>query len=61
MGIGAIIGDNLIIGLISMIGFIAVAGVAGYIGYYYNFGKTAKQWNALLKEFYPDICSKYKL
>ena len=59
MGIGSIIDDNL--GLIGMIGFIVVAGIAGYIGYYINVGKTAKQWNALLKEFYPDIFSKYKL
>ena len=61
LGIGAIIGGNLVIGLISMFGLFAAAGVAGYIGYYINVGKTAKQWNALLKEFYPDICSKYKL
>lgn len=61
MGIGALIGDNLVLGLISMFGFIATAAVAGYIGYYINVGKTAKQWNALIKEFYPDICSKYKL
>ena len=61
MGIGSIIDDNLVIGLIGMIGFIVVAGIAGYIGYYINVGKTAKQWNALLKEFYPDIFSKYKL
>ena len=60
-GIGAIIGDNLVFGLISIFVLIAAAGVAGYIGYYINVGKTAKQWNALLKEFYPDICSKYKL
>ena len=61
LGIGAIIGDNLVIGLISMLGLFVAAGVAGYIGYYNNVGKTAKQWNALLNEFYPDICSKYKL
>lgn len=61
LGIGAIIGDNLVLGLISILGLFAAAGVAGYISYYINVGKTAKQWNALLKEFYPDICSKYKL
>ena len=60
-GIGAIIGDNLVFGLISIFVLIAAAGAAGYIGYYINVGKTAKQWNKLLKEFYPDICGKYKL
>ena len=60
-GIGAIIGDNLVFGLISIFVLIAAAGAAGYIGYYINVGKTAKQWNQLLKEFYPDICGKYKL
>ena len=61
MGISAIIDDNLVLGLISIIGLFAAAGIAGYIGYFINVGKTAKQWNTLLKEFYPDICKKYKL
>lgn len=61
LGIGSIITDNLVFGLICFFGLVVAAGVAGYIGYYNNVGKTAKQWNALLKEFYPDICSKYKL
>lgn len=59
--IGGIIGDNVVIGIVSFVALIIVAGVAGYIGYYNNVGKTAKQWNNLLKEFYPDICGKYKL
>ena len=63
LGIGSIIADNdnLVLSLICFLGFVVAAGVAGYIGYYINVGKTAKQWNALLKEFYPDLCSKYKL
>ena len=59
--IGSIIADNIVIGIVCFVGFAVVAGVAGYIGYYNNVGKTAKQWNNLLKEFYPDICGKYKL
>ena len=59
--IGGIIDDNVVIGIVSFVALIIVAGVAGYIGYYNNVGKTAKQWNNLLKEFYPDICGKYKL
>ena len=61
LGIGSIIADSLVFGLICFLGLVVAAGIAGYIGYYINVGKTAKQWNALLKEFYPDICSKYKL
>ena len=54
-------GDNIILGLVTMLLFLAAAAVAGFIGYHVNVGKTAKQWNALLKENYPDICGKYKL
>ena len=62
LGVGTMIaGDNVVMGVITLVGFIAAAGIAGYIGYYVNVGKTAKQWNALLKQFYPDICEKYKL
>ena len=62
MGAGIMIGgDNIILGLVTMLLFLAAAAVAGFIGYHVNVGKTAKQWNALLKEKYPDICGKYKL
>ena len=62
MGAGIMIGgDNIILGLVTMLLFLAAAAVAGFIGYHVNIGKTAKQWNALLKENYPDICGKYKL
>ena len=61
LGIGSMITDNLVFGLICFLSLVVAASAAGYIGYYNNVGKTAKQWNALLKEFYPDICSKYKL
>ncbi len=62
LGIGTMIAaDSVVIGVVTIAGFIVAAGVAGYIGYYVNVGKTAKQWNALLKQFYPDICAKYKL
>ena len=62
MGAGIMIGgDNIILGLVTMLLFLAAAAVAGFIGYHVNVGKTAKQWNALLKENYPDICGKYKL
>ena len=37
------------IGILEIIGMV----IANFI--------LCKQWNALLKEFYPDICSKYKL
>ncbi len=59
--IGAIIADNIVIGIVSFVVCAVIAGVAGCIGYHINVGKTAKQWNDLLKEFYPDICDKYKL
>ncbi len=59
--IGSIIADNIVIGIVCFAALIAGAGIAGYIGYYNNVGKTAKQWNTLLKEFYPDISEKYKL
>ncbi len=59
--IGSIIADKLVVGIISFVFLIIAAGVAGYIGYYNNVGKTAKQWNNLLKQFYPDISDKYKL
>ena len=62
LGIGTrIAADSVVIGLVTIAGFIVAAGVAGYIGYYVNVGKTAKQWNSLLQQFYPDICTKYKL
>ena len=62
LGIGTLIsGDNIVLGIIEILSLFILAGIAGYIGYYINVGKTAKQWNALLKEFYPDICGKYKL
>ena len=59
--IGSIIADNIVIGIICFVCFAVAAGVADYIGYNINVGKTAKQWNNLLKEFYPDISDKYKL
>ena len=40
--------------------FAALVGVGGYFGWYFFEGKVAKQWNALLKEHYPDVCDKYK-
>ena len=59
--IGSVIGDHLAIGIVCFVLFAVGAGVAGYIGYYTMVGKTAKQWNKLLKENYPGICEKYKL
>ena len=61
MLIGSIIADKLVLGIVSFVIFAVGAGVAGYLGYYTRVGKTAKQWNKLLKENYPDICDKYKL
>lgn len=59
--IGSVIGDHLAIEIVCFVLFAVGAGVAGYIGYYTMVGKTAKQWNKLLKENYPGICDKYKL
>ncbi len=59
--IGAIIADKLAVGIACFAVLVIAAAVAGYIGYYNNVGKTAKQWNNLLKQFYPDISDKYKL
>ena len=59
--IGSIIADNIVIGIVSFAVLFVGAAAAGYIGYYTMVGKTAKQWNKLLKEFYPDISEKYKL
>ncbi|MBR5975010.1 MAG: hypothetical protein IK020_07490 [Clostridiales bacterium] len=41
--------------------FLAAVGAGGYFGWYFFEGKVAKQWNALLREYYPDVCGKYKL
>ncbi len=59
--IGSIIADNIVMGIVCFVLFAVAAGVAGFLGYYTMVGKTAKQWNKLLKENYPDICDKYKL
>ena len=48
-------------GIVTFAVLLVIAGVAGYIGYYTVVGKTAKQWNNLLKQYYPDISDKYKL
>lgn len=63
IGISTIIAaeDYLLVGFLCLFGTLALAAVAAYIGYYVNVGKVAKQWNALLKENYPDISDKYKL
>jgi uncharacterized membrane-anchored protein len=61
MLISSIITDNIVMGIVTFAVLLVIAGVAGYIGYYTVVGKTAKQWNNLLKQYYPDISDKYKL
>ena len=50
--------------LLSFIGIalaFVIMGIAGYLGWYCNIGKISKQWNKLLKDYYPQISEKYKL
>lgn len=53
--------DNLLIGFATLALSLVFMGIAGYIGWYNNIGKISKQWNKLLKDYYPQISEKYKL
>ena len=53
--------DNLLIGFAGLALALVFMGIAGYIAWYCNIGKISKQWNKLLKDYYPQISEKYKL
>ena len=53
--------DNLLIGFAGLALALVIMGIAGYLGWYCNIGKISKQWNKLLKDYYPQISEKYKL
>ncbi len=53
--------DNILFGFIYLFGTLALLCGAMYLAWYCNIGKISKQWNKLLKDYYPQICDKYVL
>lgn len=53
--------DNIGLALVFFLTCCAIFAFAIYLAWYVNVGKIVKQWNKLIRDYYPEICDKYKL